>query len=240
MGEGNGMRQGGWLTAALVVLTAAGYGLPAEVAAAPEPAFDWVVPEGYEVAFADDFESGADAWQPREGNRWEIVELEGGGHGYQLMEPGKQGTIRAPGGMALIKDRKVGDFILTAEGRCLTPSTVKGRDLNIFLGYQDPTHFYYVHFSNTTDPIHNAICIVNGEPRAGFTAEPPTAARLTTEGFHHLKVTRVGKRIEAFIDDMAAPIMHAEDDRLGEGLVGIGTFDDTAVFDNVKLYVPRQ
>jgi hypothetical protein len=199
---------------------------------------DLMIPEGYELAFEDDFEHGAEAWQPREGNRWEIVELPGGGHGYQLMEVGKQGEIRAPGGISLIKGREVGDFVLVAKAKCLTPATVRGRDVDVFVGYQDPAHFYYVHFSNYTDPIHNAICIVNGEPRAAITAEPPTAARLTTDDFHLLKVTRKGNRIEAYIDDMATPITHAENSRLGKGLVGLGSFDDTAVFDDVRLYVP--
>lgn len=238
--DSDGEARGRRVAAALGALLLANCALWAEAIAASDQAYNWMIPEGYEIAFADDFESGASAWQAREGNRWEIVELEGGEHAYELMEPGKQGPIRAPAGIALIRDQKVGDFILTAEGRCLTPSTVNGRDLIVVLGYQDPMHFYYVHFSNITDPIHNAICIVDGEPGAAITAESPTAARLTTEAFHRLKVTRVGKRMEAYIDDMATPIMYADDERLGEGLVGIGTFDDTALFDNVTLYVPRR
>lgn len=214
----------------------ASYTSPAQVSVASPEAFDWNIPEGFSLLFQDDFENGAQAWQPREGNRWQVAQLEGGGHGYCLTEKGQQGAIRAPGGFSLIRDRKVGDFVLTAKARCLTPNAVRGRDVIVVFGYQDPTHFYYVHFSNYTDPIHNAICIVNGEPRAPITAQPPNEARLTTEGFHRLKVVRVGKRIEAYIDDMSTPLMYAEDDRLGEGLVGVGSFDDTAIFDDVKLY----
>jgi hypothetical protein len=217
----------------------AAYATPATVSVSCPEAFDGRVPEGYALAFEDDFEHGADAWQPREGNRWEVVELPDGGHGYQLMEPGKQRELRAPGGLSLIREHLVGDFVLTARAKCLTPSTVRGRDVVVALGYRDPTHFCYVHFSNASDPIHNAVCLVDGAPRVAITGAEPTAARLTTDGFHALKVTRVGKRIEASIDDMTTPVMYAEDERLGVGQVGLGSFDDTAVFDDVRLYVPR-
>jgi len=231
-----------------VPLLYAGYATPATVRgdgaveAQREPFEGDDVPEGHELVFFDDFEDGASAWLPREGNRWEVSELDDGNHVYQLMEKGEQGEIRAPGGLSVIRGLTVGDFVLVARAKCLTPSSVKGRDINAFFGFQDPVHFYYAHFSNYTDSIHNAICVVNGEPRAAITAGTPAAARLTDDAFHPIKVARslsTGK-IEAYIDDMAQPTMTAEDGTLGKGLVGIGAFDDTAMFDDVRLYVPRR
>ena len=85
------------------------------------------------------------------------------------------------------------------------------------------------------------MCVVNGAPRAPITASTPVGARLTGDGFHLIKVARsvsTGK-IEAYIDDMEEPIMTAEDKTFEKGLVGVGAFDDTAMFDDVRLYLPR-
>ena len=58
----------------------------------------------------------------------------------------------------------VGDFVLEVE----LQSTVKDydhRSMVLVFGYQDPAHFYYVHFGKKTDDHANQIFIVNGAPR---------------------------------------------------------------------------
>ena len=74
---------------------------------------------------------------------------------------------------------------------------------------QDPLHFYYIHFSNYSDDIHNAICIVNGEPRASITAEEPTEARLDSEGFHRVKVVREVEDVPEEDDPNLALVMES-------------------------------
>jgi hypothetical protein len=232
--------------AADVPLLYAGYATPATVRAGEADGaaaeLDDAVPEGYELVFSDDFEDGAGAWLPKAGNEWEVAEFEDGNHVYQLTERGQQGEIRAPGALSVIRGLSAGDFVLIARAKCLTPASVRGRDVNAVFGFQDPVHFYYAHFSNYSNAIHNAICLVNGEPRAAITAGTPAAARLSDDEFHLIKIVRstaTGK-IEAYIDDMDEPLMTAEDKTLEKGLVGIGAFDDTAMFDDVRLYVPQQ
>jgi hypothetical protein len=42
--------------------------------------------------------------------------------------------------------------------------------------------------------------------------------------------------IKAYLDDMSISILTARDKTLGRGLVGVGSFDDTGCFDDIKLW----
>ncbi len=39
-----------------------------------------------------------------------------------------------------------------------------------------------------------------------------------------------------YMDDMTSPILTAVDKTLGHGQVGLGSFDDTGSFDDIKLW----
>ena len=216
---------------------------PAAKAPAPKPqpkaTADLPVPPRLPLLFEDGFEPGhASAWKPTTGNDWRVSKL-AGGLAYELTRPGKLiGKVRKPGGMSILKAPAVTDCVVVANTRCMQRPNRGGRDMCIFFGYQDPTHFYYVHFSNRSDRVHNAILKVDDRDRQPITIGKPIAARLTTQGWHLLKVERdVGTgAIRAYIDDMAEPIMTAQDRTFTWGLVGVGTFDDWGYFDDVKLY----
>jgi hypothetical protein len=113
----------------------------------------------------------------------------------------------------------------------------------IVFHYQDPTHFYYVHFSASSDDLHNIIGLVNGKDRVKINLEPAgkSVARLTDRRFHDFKVTYNAEtgEIEAFLDDLKAPILTALDKTLSHGLIGVGSFDDTGSFDDIKLWGNR-
>ena len=42
------------------------------------------------------------------------------------------------------------------------------QDLCLFFGYQDASHFYYVHLGREADAHANSIFLVNGEPRVSI------------------------------------------------------------------------
>jgi hypothetical protein len=109
----------------------------------------------------------------------------------------------------------------------------------VFFHFQDPTHFYYVHFAASSDEVHNIVGLVNGADRIKINAEPAGGSvfRLTDRAWHGFKVTcdaGTGE-IRAYLDDMDRPILTARDKTLGHGLVGVGSFDDTGSFDDLKL-----
>ena len=202
---------------------------------------DLRVPSGLKAVAADDFSSGkAERWRHRPGSKWRLAKVDGN-FAYELAGSAKQGKIRAPGGMSIFNAAPVSDCCITVQARCLQKASVGGRDLCIFLGYQDPTHFYYVHFSNRSDRVHNAILEVDGKDRQPITAGKPTAARLVDQNWHQLKVERdvATGEIRAYIDDMKTPIMTAKDKTFSWGLVGVGAFDDLGYFDDVRLFGRR-
>jgi hypothetical protein len=143
---------------------------------------------------------------------------------------------RSPHSIALLKDIKVGDFEMTARVQNTNATAGAHRDLCIFWGYQDPAHFYYVHFGAQADPNACQIFIVNDAPRKMITVKQAKGTPWT-DGWHKVKVVRrvSDGTIEAYFDDMKKPLMTAKDKTFGAGLVGIGTFDDHGNFDDVVL-----
>jgi hypothetical protein len=137
--------------------------------------------------------------------------------------------------IALLKDIAVGDFILEAR----LQSTVKDyghRDMCLFFGYQDPAHFYYVHFGKQTDDHANQIFIVNGADRKKISTKTTLGTNWNDE-WHQVKIVRrvSDGTIEIYFDDMTTPVMTATDKTFAWGRIGIGSFDDTGNWDDLKL-----
>jgi hypothetical protein len=135
----------------------------------------------------------------------------------------------------LLKDVVVGDFVLDARLR----STVRDyghRDMCLFFGYQDPAHFYYVHFGKRTDDHANQIFIVNGAPREKISAKT-TPGTPWDDAWHQVKVSRRAQSgtIDVYFDDLENPMMTAVDRSFVWGRVGLGAFDDLGNFDDLVL-----
>ena len=111
------------------------------------------------------------------------------------------------------------------------------RDMCLFFGYQDPAHFYYVHIAKAADDHANQIFIVNGADRKKISTKT-TPGTNWTDGWHRVKVVRSvdDGRIEVYFDDMKTPAMTAKDATFLWGRVGVGSFDDTGNWDDVKLW----
>lgn len=186
-----------------------------------------------------DFEDqSTEGWMPRNPDHWKTTELEGS-MVYELTAPGNQGEIRAPTSWSLLEDFDVTSFQFTGRVQCKAEPSNLNRDLCVFFHFQDPTHFYYVHFSAQSDPLHNIIGIVNGKDRVKINFEPEGESNfhLTDKKWHEFRVTYDAStgEIKAFMDDMKKPILTAKDENLTHGMVGIGSFDDTGYFDDLCL-----
>ncbi len=224
---------GAWLALAIFML--------ANLGLAPRPAFQFKLGnDTLPLLIADDFEnSQAAAWRPNTPDHWQVAQEEGS-FVYQLTAPGVQGSVRAPTSWSLLKGFDVSSFVFTGRLKCKTDPAVNQRDMCVFFHFQDPTHFYYVHFSASSDQNHNVIAIVNGRDRQKINSEPPGTSvyRLTDLKFHDFKVTcdEATGEIKAYIDDLSTPVLTATDRTLDHGLVGVGSFDDTGSFDAIKLW----
>ena len=188
------------------------------------------------LAFFEDFESGAERWTHTDPNAWKLV-AEDGNHVYaQHQRSQYEPPVRSPFNMARVKDLKVGDFVLQARMK-QTSREYGHRDMCLFFGYQDPSHFYYVHIATKADPHANSIFLVNGAPRVSIAQERTDGTDWAT-GYHDVRIVRnvEAGTIEVYFDDMAKPIMKTVDKTFGAGEVGFGTFDDTGNIDDVIVW----
>jgi hypothetical protein len=191
------------------------------------------------LLYQEDFEKGADRWEPTDPKAWKIT-AQGDNHVFSQFQQSKfKPPHRSPFNIALLKDIKVGDFILEAKLQT-TARDYPHRDMCLFFGYQDPAHFYYVHLGQRTDDHANQIFIVNGADRIKISTKT-TKGTPWDEKWHRVKITRsVGDgSIAVYFDDMKTPVMTATDKTFVRGRVGIGSFDDTGNWDDVRLFGRR-
>ena len=194
------------------------------------------------AAVTSDFETGsAEGWRPNDPSHWRVAD-DHGSKVYELTAPGEPGPVRAPTSISVLAGHDAASFEFSGRVRCDTDPGVPVRDMCVFFHYRDPTHFYYVHFAGSSDQVHNIIGLVDGADRVKINAEPAGSSvfRLTDRAWHAFKVVCDGRtgEIRAYLDDMTSPILTARDRTLSHGLVGVGSFDDTGAFDDLKLTIP--
>ena len=204
------------------------------------PAISKLVEAAQPPLISDDFEDGnAQAWKPNVPENWRVAE-EDGSLVYRLIAPGPPGAVRAPTSLSILKDFDVTDFVFTGRLKCGAETNNIYRSVVIVFHYQDPIHFYYAHFAAISDKVHNIIGLVNGKDRVKINREPlgQSIPRLKDLKFHDFKVIYDAEtgEIKAFLDDMTTPILTANDKTLNHGFVGVGSFDDTGSFDDIKLW----
>jgi hypothetical protein len=188
------------------------------------------------LAFEDDFEKGADRWQPTDAKAWKVVAADGRKVFSQFQASKYSPPHRSPLNIALVKDVIVGEFELTVKAKS-TCRDYGHRDLCLFFGYQDAKHFYYVHLGKQADRISNQITIVNDAPRAPITVQKSPGTPWDDQ-WHQVKIVRrpADGTIEVYFDDMQKPHMTANDKTFTWGQVGVGSFDDTGDWDDFKLW----
>lgn len=195
-----------------------------------------------------DFEDGATtAWDFTDSGAWKIETLPAGkGPGdtatkvLELFRQSRYETpVRSPYNRALVKDLVVGDFVLDVRLQSTKPD-YPHRDLCLFFGYRDPSHFYYVHFGKVADPHANQIFLVDNAPRKAISLET-TKGTPWTDAWHRARIVRRAETgtIDVFFDDLDKPAIRAVDKSFPTGLVGVGSFDDIGRFDDLAIYGTR-
>ena len=197
--------------------------------------------EPMKVVYADDFEKGMDHWEPFDAKSFEVVEVEGADgettHALRALGTSKyEPPFRSPPNIVLLKDVTVGDFELTAKVQSTNPTAGPHRDMCIVFDYQDPTHFYYVHFGALADPNACQIFIVDDAARTPITVKTASGTPWT-DGWQDVRVVRKvdDGTIEVYFNDMGEPFMTAKDTKFKWGRVGLGTFDDNGNWDDFEL-----
>jgi len=187
------------------------------------------------LVFSEDFESGAQRWQPTDAKSWKLLATPQG-QVYSLFADSKfKPKHRSPVNISLLKEVTVSDFELTVK----LQSTVQDyghRSLVLVFGYQDPDHFYYVHFGKQTDDHANQIFIVNDSARKKISTKT-TPGTPWDDAWHTARIVRTvaDGKIDVYFDDLKTPVMTAVDRTFVWGGIGLGAFDDLGNFDDLTL-----
>lgn len=192
--------------------------------------------DGLPVVYQTDFEDGADEWRPTDPAAWTVRSV-GDGRVYSQFKKQSdyQPPHRSPFNISLLEAPVVADFTLDVKVLSTHPD-YGHRDACIVFGYQDPAHFYYVHLGKQTDDHANQIFIVNDKPRTKISTMTSAGTPWDDQWRHVRVVRRVEKGlIEVYFEDMENPVMTASDATFAWGQIGLGTFDDTADWDDLVL-----
>ncbi len=188
-----------------------------------------------------DFETGdLEGWYFTDPSAWRITKL---GDGHHVLEQHKasqyEPAVRSPLNIALVPEADLTDLDLVVKVRS-TGRDYGHRDVCLFFGYQDPSHFYYVHLGKEADPHAHSIFLVNGEPRVSI-AEERTKGTPWTDEWHVVRIVRKvdDGSILVYFDDLKTPIMTAHDKTFTHGRIGVGSFDDTGMFDQLSVFGTR-
>lgn len=195
--------------------------------------------KGLPLVFSDDFEKGADNWVQTDAAAWKIIEDEGD-HAYSLFQQSKyEPPFRSPLNIARVKDLDTTDFVVEVSMK-QTGKEYGHRDMCLFFGYQDPSHFYYVHLATKADEHANSIFLVNNAARVSIAQERTQGTDWST-GYHTVRIERDTKEatITVYFDDMTRPVMKTVDKTFLHGGMGFGSFDDTGNIDDVHIWAKK-
>ena len=185
----------------------------------------------------EDFDKDSSRWQPTDKDAWKVA-TSGSRSVYSLVKKRSdyEPKVRSPYNYSLLKDVQVSDFVLDVDLKS-THEPYGHQDLCLFFGYQDASHFYYVHIGRKADAHANSIFLVNDEPRVSI-AKERTGGTDWSRGWHRARIKRDSKSglIEVYFDDMQKPIMKTVNKEFPTGQIGIGSFDDTGDFDAIRLW----
>jgi hypothetical protein len=183
-----------------------------------------------------DFEEGFGLWQTSPTGTWEIQTVDGNRIAALTAAGVQPGGVRRPTGYLLLSGIEWTDTTLEMRAQTSEPSTKLPRDVVMIFGYVDATHFYYAHLSsNSDDRFHTIIMKVAGAERQVIDEQRAPPAPLT-DAWHDIRITHAASgAIRVYVDDMKIPVLTAQDTTYPSGAVGVGSFDDRARFDDIRV-----
>jgi hypothetical protein len=195
--------------------------------------------DGMKLLYAQDFAKpeAIKDFQPTDPKAWRLGSAGGKAFLEQHAASKYEPPHRSPFNFALVAGKKFGDFVLEAELQSTTRE-YGHRDMVLVFGFQDPSHFYYVHIASQADDHANNVFIVKDAPRVKIAKETNKGNSWGTDAWRKVRLVRTlaDGGIKVYFEDMSKPIMVAEDKTFGAGWVGLGTFDDTGRIANLKVW----
>jgi hypothetical protein len=199
-----------------------------------------VAPEGWVEVYSQDFEgdrfgldfvlSDPDAWRVGEEDDNRFLEQ----HAQSAYAP----PHRSPLNVAVLAGPYLGDFVLEVDVM-QTGREYDHRDACVFFAVQDPAHLAYAHLATAADENAHHVQLVAGGDRAPVTRRRSFGVDWGSGEWHRVRVehSRSLERVRVYFDGGPDPVLVARA-ALSAGWIGLGTFDDSARFDNLVVYAP--
>ncbi|MFM2220825.1 MAG: hypothetical protein RLZZ553_573 [Verrucomicrobiota bacterium] len=144
--------------------------------------------------------------------------------------------VRSPINLAWFQTREWSSFSLTLECQ-LTTFNQGNNDLCIAFGGQDLDHFYYIHLGEKADEPHHQVHLVNHADRKPITSFRTSGTPWKPDTWHQIRIVRNAEQgdIAVWFDNQPEPLLTARDLTFTWGKIGLGSFDDTGRFRNVRI-----
>jgi hypothetical protein len=142
--------------------------------------------------------------------------------------------VRSPFNLAWFTGGEWNSFTLTAEVK-LDLFNQGNNDVCIAFSKQSDTKFYYAHLGEKSDAVHLQLHLVNDADRKAITKEGAETLPWAPNSWHQVKVVRnaTDGTIKVWFD--GKEVLSATDKTLGNGAIGLGSFDDLGSFRNVQI-----
>ncbi len=191
----------------------------------------------YEQAF--DGESVLDEFVMSDPGAWKVAKA-GDRTALELVRQSQyKPAVRSPVNIALVAGKVFTDFVLEAD--LMQSGREYGhRDMCLYFGFQTPANFYYTHIATAADKNAHNVFIVNNAPRTNIARETTKGVDWGLNVWHKVRLERNADEgtIKVYFDDMGKPIMVAQDKTFKSGYIGFGSFDDTGMVDNIRIWGP--
>ncbi len=176
------------------------------------------------------FEDGnATGWKPLTLSRWSVVTDEGD-YAY-FLNTSEYSSLNGYGlGEYSLLPESYGDFTMTLQARPGDDVDDNAQaDFAIVFGYQNANEYFYMMFNN--DAGFTALFKVAGGTRQQVAAADQDW--ITDNLYHAVEISRSGGEITVLFD--GATVLTATDTDYATGRVGVGSFNDSAYFDDISV-----
>ena len=154
--------------------------------------------------------------------------------GLELLVKDEPGVPRRPKQFAILQEGPFSSFTLEVEVKR------NGKSLALAYAHQDEGHFNYAHIS-VDDPakarVHNGVFHVFGGERVRISSLEGGPGLLPSADWTKVKLVWDGKtgEVRCWADGKTSEALHGVDLSLKNGRVGLGSFNETGSFRNLKV-----
>jgi len=181
----------------------------------------------------DPYLGNAANWEPLTPARWSVA-MDGGDLRYGI---NTTGYVELPssrlGEYSLVRGRTYGDFAFSARVRSSEDLAANANaDHAVVFGLQDAANYYYAMFNRAAGNTQ-LFKVVNGVRQPALATG---SFAIPDNDYHLVEIARTGSSITVAADGVV--VMQASDATFGAGRLGIGAFNDAALWDDIQVALP--